>query len=255
VHSGLALFCAAHVLLVPAAAARHADSVFDRERAPRASHAIGARHASPAGQREAQSPSAGHDVAAALEAVRARATAGDPVAQFSLGAYLYYGTTKTAEGLDWIRRAAEQRVASAQYHLGQSHEFGFGAAQDDRLALEWYRKAADAGSAPAQRAVGEFHLKGRGVRADAAEAARWFRRAADGDDLRAQYQLGQLYFDGTGVPRDYQSAYVWFALAAGQTPLVDNRKGIRELRDIAAARMTAAAVAAARRRVAAWKPR
>ena len=42
---------------------------------------------------------------------------------------------------------------------------------------------------------------------------------------------------------------------AGQTPLEDNRKGLLELRNIAAARMTPTAVAAAARRVAAWKPR
>ena len=194
------------------------------------------------------------DVTAALTAARARADAGDPVAQFTLGAFLYYGSTRTAEGNDWIRKAALQQFAPAQQHLGQVYEFGFGVTADDRLALEWYRKAADNGSAAAGRAVGEFYLKGRGVRADAAEAARWFRRAADGDDLRAQYQLGQMYFDGTGVPRDYESAYVWFALAAGQTPLEDNRKGLLELRNIAAARMTPAAVKAAARRVASWKP-
>jgi TPR repeat protein len=126
--------------------------------------------------------------------------------------------------------------------------------QDDRQAFDWYHQAARQGSAPAQRAVADFYLKGRGVAPDAAEAARWFRRAADGDDLRAQYQLGQMYFDGTGVARDYASAYLWFSLAAGQTPLEDNRKGLLELRNIAAARMTPAAVAAAARRVAAWKP-
>ena len=218
----LVLFCAARFLLFPDAALQQTD-----------------RDSS---------------VARALTAVRERAAAGDPIAQFSLGAFLYYGSTQTAEGNEWIRKAALQRVAPAEYHLGQVYEFGFGVQQEDRLALEWYRKAADDGSVPARRAIGEFYLKGRGVRADAAEAARWFRRAADGDDLRAQYQLGQQYFDGIGVPRDYESAYVWFTLAAGQTPLDDNRKGLLELRNIAAARMTPAAVAAAKRRVAAWKP-
>jgi len=56
------------------------------------------------------------------------------------------------------------------------------------------------------------------------------------------------------IVRDYASAYVWFSIAAGQTPLEDNRKGLLELRNIAAARMTPAAVAAAARRVAAWRP-
>jgi TPR repeat protein len=194
------------------------------------------------------------EVSRAMDAARAQAAAGDVVAQFSLGAMLYYGSADTAQGIDWVRKAAAQQHAPAEFQMGQVYDFGFGATQNDREALDWYRKAAEHGSAPAQRAVGEFYQKGRVVTADAAEAARWFRRAADGDDLRAQYQLGQMYFDGTGVPRDYVSAYVWFSLAAGQTPLEDNRKGLLELRNIAAARMTPAQAAEARRRVAAWRP-
>jgi TPR repeat protein len=195
------------------------------------------------------------DVIRAMDAARGRAEAGDVIAQFSLGSLLYYGSRDTAGAVVWIRRAAAQRFAPAEFHLGQIHEFGFGASQDDRLALEWYRKAADHGSAPAHRAVGEFYLKGRAVTASAAEAARWFRRAADGDDLRAQYHLGQMFFDGTGVPRDYASAYLWFSVAAAQTPLDDNRKGLLELRNIAAGRMETGTLAEAKRRVAAWRPR
>ena len=194
------------------------------------------------------------DVERAFAAARARAAAGDVVAQFSLGSFLYYGSDDTAQGVEWIRRAAARQYGPAEFQLGQIYDFGFGVTQSDRDAIEWYRKAAAHGSAAAARAVGECYRKGRGVPADAAEAARWLRLAADGDDLRAQYQLGQMYFDGTGVPRDYASAYLWLSIAAGQTPLEDNRKGLLELRNIAAARMTPAAVAAAARRVAAWKP-
>lgn len=194
------------------------------------------------------------DVERALAAVRARATAGDAVAQFSLGAFLYYGTPETREAIDWIRKAAAREHPPAEFQMGQLYEFGFGVPQSDAEALAWFRKAAEHGSPPAQRAVGEIYEKGRGVTADAEEAARWLRRGADGDDLRAQYRLGEMYFNGIGVPRDYASAYVWFSLAASQTPLDDNRKGLLELRDIAAARMTPEAVAEAARRVAAWKP-
>jgi TPR repeat protein len=190
-----------------------------------------------------------------LSAVRAKAAAGDAVAQFSLGSLLYYGTRDTAEAVSWIRKAAAQGVAAAEFQMGQLHDFGFGVAQDDRLALDWYRKAAEHGSAAAERSVGDFYSKGRAVTTDPVEAARWYRRAADGDDLRAQYQLAQMYFDGTGLTRDYEAAYVWFTVAAGQTPLTDNRKQLIELRNIAAARMTPAQVAAAVRRVEAWKPR
>jgi hypothetical protein len=195
------------------------------------------------------------DVDSALAAARAKAAAGDVVAQFSLGALLYYGADDTAQAVDWFHKAAAQNYAPAEFQMGQLYDFGFGVEKNDREALAWFRKAAEHGSAAGERAVGDFYQKGRGVPADAAEAARWYRRAADGDDVRAQYQLGEMYFSGTGVARDYASAYVWFSIAASQAPLLDNRKGLLELRNIAAARMTPEQVADAARRVAAWKPR
>jgi len=194
------------------------------------------------------------DVEIALAAVRVKATDGNVVAQFSLGSILYYGRGDTAQAIDWFRRAAMKSYAPAEFQMGQLYDFGFGVKPDDGAALDWYRKAAEHGSAAAHRTIGDFYRKGRAVKADASEAARWYGRAADADDLRAQYELGQLYFTGTGVKRDYASAYVWFSLAASQTPLSDNRKGLLELRNIAAARMTASEVTDADRRVAAWKP-
>ena len=198
---------------------------------------------------------ADRDVELAMAAVRVRATAGDVVAQFSLGALLYYGGSDTGQAVEWIRKAAAQQYAPAEFQMGQLYDFGFGVEQSLPDALAWYRKAASHGSAAGHRAVGEFYEKGRTGPADPAEAVRWYQRGADGDDLRAQYHLGQMYFDGSGVPRDYASAYVWFSLAASQTPLEDNRKGLLELRNIAAVRLTPAKLAEATRRVAAWKPR
>ena len=109
------------------------------------------------------------EVTRALDAARVRASAGDTVAQFSLGAILYYGGDDTAQAIEWIRKAAAQRYAPAEFHLGQVYDFGFGATQDDRQALDWYRQAAEHGSAPAQRSLGDFYRKGRVVAADAAE--------------------------------------------------------------------------------------
>jgi TPR repeat protein len=198
---------------------------------------------------------ADEEVERALAAVRTRAARGDVVAQFSLAALLYYGGSDLTQAVDWLRKAAAQGYGDAEFQLGQLYDFGFGVAQDERVALEWYRKAAAHGSAAAQRAVGDFYRKGRGVAIDDAEAARWYRRGADGDDVRAQYELGQLYFNGTGITRDYEAAYLWFSLAASQAPFIDNRKGLLELRNIAGARMTPDQVNAAERRVIGWKPR
>ena len=199
-------------------------------------------------------PVADRELARALAEVRERAARGDVVAQFSLGSILYYGADDTAQAIEWFRKAAAQQYPPAEFQIGQLYDFGFGVGQSDGEALSWYRRAAEHGHAAAERAVGDFYQKGRGVTADATEASRWYRRAADADDIRAQYQLGQLYFDGTGVPRDYAAAYLWFSLAATQAPLMDNRKGLLELRNIAAARLTPEQAAEAARRVAAWKP-
>lgn len=202
----------------------------------------------------ARGPAAEGEVARALAEVRERAARGDVVAQFSLGSILYYAADDTAQAIEWFRKAAAQQYPPAEFQVGQLYDFGFGVVQSDGEALTWYRRAAGHGHAPAERAVGDFYQKGRVVPADAKEASRWYLRAADADDIRAQYQLGQLYFDGTGVQRDYAAAYLWFSLAATQAPLVDNRKGLLELRNIAAARLTPEQVAEAARRVAAWKP-
>ncbi|MCC7042378.1 MAG: sel1 repeat family protein [Acidobacteria bacterium] len=194
------------------------------------------------------------DVAEAMRGVRERADAGSAVAQFTLAAILHYGMVDAVEALAWFRRAADRGYPPAAFQIGQFHHYGVGVTQDDGVALAWYRRAAEAGIAPAQRMVGDFYRQGRGgVEQDADEAARWYRRAAAGDDIRAQYYLGQMYFEGP-LPRDYGEAYLWFSVAAGQAPLLDNRKAFVELRNIAAARMTPEAAADAARRAAEWRP-
>jgi hypothetical protein len=195
------------------------------------------------------------DVERALAQVRARAAAGDVVAQFSLGSILYYGEDELSQATEWFRKSAAQGYGPAEFQMGQLYDFGFGVAVDAEQAFGWYRRAADHGNPAAQRALGDFYRRGRGVLANPPAAAAWYQRAADGDDLRAQYQLGQMYFDGTGVTRDYVSAYMWFDIAARQTPLVDNQKAILELRNIAAARMTPEQVTEATRRAKSWAPR
>lgn len=194
------------------------------------------------------------DVAEAMRRVRERADAGSAVAQFTLAAILHYGMADAVEALAWFRRAADRGYPPAAFQIGQFHHYGVGVTQDDGAALAWYRRAAEAGIAPAQRMVGDFYRQGRGgVEQDPGEAARWYRRAAEGDDIRAQYYLGQMYFEGP-LPRDYGEAYLWFSVAAGQAPLLDNRKAFVELRNIAAARMTPEAAADAERRAALWRP-
>ena len=67
-----------------------------------------------------------------LEALRLKAQQGDPEAQLSLGEK-YYGYSGLNRDLNiavkWIRKAAEQGYARAQYKLGWHYEVGQGVSQ------------------------------------------------------------------------------------------------------------------------------
>ena len=82
------------------------------------------------------------------------------------------------EAVQWLRRAAEQNFARAQFNLGVMHAGGLGFAQDHAEAAVWYRLAAE---------------QGHGL---------------------AQYNLAQLYFDGNGVERDLVLAHAWANLSS-----------------------------------------
>jgi len=58
--------------------------------------------------------------------------------------------------------------------------------------LAWMRKAADQGYAPAQRQLGAFYEQGRGVPADRAEASKWYALAADKGDEAARNALARM---------------------------------------------------------------
>jgi len=49
------------------------------------------------------------------------------------------------EAMRWLRKAADQGNADAQYDIGWIYEHGRGVAQDDAEAVRWYRKAARPG--------------------------------------------------------------------------------------------------------------
>lgn len=50
-----------------------------------------------------------------------------------------------SEGIEWVRKAAEQGESEAILVLGQAHKMGLGVPRDPKLAREYFQKAADAG--------------------------------------------------------------------------------------------------------------
>jgi len=104
----------------------------------------------------------------------------------------------------WLRLAAMQGDADAQFWLGTGYERGWFGGTDYREALKWLRKAAAQGLPNAQYCLGQMYEEGKGVPESDSLAASWYRKAADhfphaglvGGIWEAELQLATLYRDG-----------------------------------------------------------
>ena len=183
---------------------------------------------------EAGYPVAGYDVAASLpdgspeqkeirnhakDNILELANEEDVFAQAS-AAWGYregYGTAVDhVEAVKWVRKAAEQGFARAQYDLGLMYEFGHGVERSYEKAVEWYQKAAEQGAARAQGLLGEMYYYGRGVEQSDVKAAEWVLKVAEQGLAMAQNILGVMYANGTGVEQSYKKAVEWYLKAAEQ---------------------------------------
>ena len=189
--------------------------------------------------------------------LRAAAESGDAGAQHSFAYSLLNATNaapaQQAEALQWMQRAADQKLAVAQAGLGAVYLAGRIVTADVPVALKWLRAAADQGLPYAQNHLGLVYANGWGVPANATEAVRWYQaaatnsypwawlnlgkltllglgglaanqdaglkliqQAADTGDGEAQTELGLVLNLGLGVPADPVAALTWFRKASDQ---------------------------------------
>lgn len=121
--------------------------------------------------------------------------------------------------------------------------------------LTWIRKAAEQGNADAECIVGGMYYFGDTVPKDYAQALVWYRKAADQGNAGAQSALGGMYGDGQGVPQDYVEAHKWYNLSAAHEPIAQLREMTVKSRDLLAAKMTSAQIAKAQQLAREWKPK
>jgi len=93
-------------------------------------------------------------------------------------------------GRKWLRKAANQGFARAQFFLGLLYEEGQGVPRDMAQAVLWYGRAAEQGDLDAQNNLATAYLHGLGTAPDPAKAAAWYRRAAESGHATAQVNLG-----------------------------------------------------------------
>lgn len=159
----------------------------------------------------------------------------------------------------WLRLAATQDDADAQFWLGTGYERGYFGAIDYRETLKWLRRAAAQGLPLAQFGLGQMYQAGEGVPESNSLAASWFRKAADhfpyvgdmpvGGVWDAEVQLAYMHRDGR-LPKYDLQAYVWFAIVDSSLdpPIDDDVKHV-------ARHMTKAQIAQAQQMAEDWTKR
>lgn len=124
---------------------------------------------------------------------------------------------------------------------------------DWATAAREFRPLAEQGDSAAQFNLGLIYANGRGVAKNDIQALIWYSKAAHQIHAQAQANLAFMYATGRAVDQDLITAYMWASLAMihakGST-----RAAAAKFRATLAAAMKADNVAAAERRVKAWKP-
>ena len=143
----------------------------------------------PASLERSFEPSAGDDV------VYEAAMGGEAWAQTKVGKSYVTSTDdpdRFEQGVDFLRRAAEQDDAEAIYLLATMTAAGAGMEKSDVEAFGRMKRAADLGFADAQFALGTMYFEGRGTAQDEAAALTAFRTAADGGNREAMFTAARI---------------------------------------------------------------
>ena len=137
-------------------------------------------------------------------------------AQFELGRLYdqgYLNKEDPAIALRWYKKAAKQGSEKAQYRLGRMHHYGLGIEKDLTMAYQWYVKAAEQGDKDAQRELANMYFYGRPIQKDFTCALKWFHKASLQEDTHSSFMIGEIYRKGLGVQPDYDMALLWYQKA------------------------------------------
>ena len=153
------------------------------------------------------------------QALLARATRGDPEAEWEVAARYGDGCKNHAgkiavrrsrrKAAKWFRRAAEHGLSAAQNTLGVVLSNGDGVRKNVDEALFWLRRAYRAGNACAAQNIAITYRQAGDLRA----AVKWFRKSVEANDGDALVQLGIHYYWGKGVRKNPKAAVRCFRMA------------------------------------------
>ncbi|MEJ2494164.1 MAG: tetratricopeptide repeat protein [Ignavibacteriaceae bacterium] len=106
-----------------------------------------------------------------------------------------------------LTREANSGDVLAQHELGLRYLLGEGVPADTSKAVYWIRRAAEQNLASAKYNYAILLINGWGVEWNPFQAFKYFREAAKAGMIQAQYVVGILYTDNLIVKRDMNYAY------------------------------------------------
>jgi uncharacterized protein len=143
---------------------------------------------------------------------RKGAELGSMKARLNLGKSLM--TAQPHEGLEWIRKAADQGLSEACMMYGTILYFGeYGVGRNYADAGKYLKIPATDGNAEACNYMGVMSETGQGTPIDTLDAEKWFRKAAMKGHVKAQSNLGRVLDPVSEDPQRRIEALAWLILA------------------------------------------
>lgn len=129
-----------------------------------------------------------------------------------------------------LTQEAKKGDPFAQHELGLRYLLGRGFAPDTVAAVQWIKKAANQKLAAAQFNYAIMLINGLGTNWNPFEAFERFKYAAESKMPEAQYMYGSLLTDNLIVNKDMTEAYKWIKKAsdAGYEPAAEALKSMME---------------------------
>ncbi|MBU2740052.1 tetratricopeptide repeat protein [Acidithiobacillus concretivorus] len=120
-----------------------------------------------------------------------------------------------------LESAAKSGDAAAQMWMGRYY---WGAKKDDKKAVYWIRSAAAQGNARAEYRLGHAYMYGLEGLFNRVKGNYWLEKSAAQGYGWAEIAVGSDYNFGVGVPKDYVKAIYWYKQAAAHGPLSSERR-------------------------------
>jgi len=143
------------------------------------------------------------DVEKAKALMKLAADEGHATAAFNFGQLLVDQRPTGAgarQALPYFQQAADQQVPDAYYALAQLYRSGvLQGFPENEKALDWLAKAAQAGIDTAQVELGIWLANGTAGVKDEKVAFAWISRAANGGNVVARNRLAKMYAQGIGT--------------------------------------------------------